>query len=219
MLKACAATAIGYTFSRVARAQTPIVMPASSADRRFTVLYKGSKIGTHTVLYSPGNDETHIDTDINLSASFLGIKVFAYRHRSEEIWRDGRIISLKSETLESGETLLVEGTAIPEGFRVVSKNGPFIASATTLTSNSQWTPAVLQQDTVVDAGHGGIIGISSHKVGDEQFLVAGQEIPTTRYKVVTPFLAGDIWYDENNLWVGGEFESKGKKKYKYRLDT
>lgn len=107
-------------------------MPAPAADRRFSVIYKGSKIGTHTVLYVPESGETHIDTDINLSVSFLGINVFAYRHRSEEIWRDGRIVSLKSETLESDETLIVEGAAIPEGFRVVGKDGPFIASATTL---------------------------------------------------------------------------------------
>jgi Domain of unknown function (DUF6134) len=218
VLKAGVAGAISCAVPAIALAQTSIVMPAATDDRHFSVIYKGSKIGTHTILYSTDTGETHITTNINLSVTFLGATMFAYRHRSEEIWRDCLIMSLKSETLESGETLVIEGAAITDGFRVVSKDGPFIASAATLTSNSQWTPVVLGQETVVDAGHGGIIGISAHKVGDEQFLVAGQEIPTTRYKVITPFLAGDIWYDENNLWVGGEFESKGKKKYKYQLD-
>jgi hypothetical protein len=47
---------------------------------------------------------------------------------------------------------------MPQGFRVVSKGGPFIAPAATLTSNCLWTPAVLEQASVGDAQHGGIIG-------------------------------------------------------------
>jgi hypothetical protein len=37
----------------------------------------------------------------------------------------------KSETVEHGETRYVQGAATPDGFRVVSKGGPFIASAAT----------------------------------------------------------------------------------------
>jgi hypothetical protein len=66
------------------------------------------------------------------------LSVFAFSHRSEEIWRAGRLMSLNSETVEHGETFRVEGAAMPQGFRVVSKGGPAIASAATLTSNSLW---------------------------------------------------------------------------------
>jgi hypothetical protein len=81
---------------------------------------------------------------------------------------------MSSETVEHGQTLHVEGAATPQGFRVVSKGGPFIASAATLTSNSLWTPAVLEQ--VVDAQHGGIIGVSARKFADEQIVIAGREV-------------------------------------------
>ena len=37
-----------------------------------------------------------------------------------------------------------EGKATPEGFRVDSKDGSFIAPVETLTSNSLWTSAVLE---------------------------------------------------------------------------
>jgi hypothetical protein len=57
----------------------------------------------------------------------------------------------------------IEGAATPQGFRIVSKGGPFIASAT-LTSNSLWTPAMLEQTTVVDAQRGGVIGVSARSV-------------------------------------------------------
>jgi hypothetical protein len=107
--------------------------------------------------------------------------------------------------------------ATPQGFRVVSKGGPFIASAATLTSNSLWTAAVLEQETVVDAQHGGIIGVSARKFAGEQIVIAGHEVRATRYTFITPYLAGSIWYDNENLWVRGEFERDGSK-ILYELD-
>ena len=127
-------------------------------------------------------------------------------------------MSLNSETVEQGETLHVEGAATPQGFRVVSKGGPFIASPATLTSNSIWNPAVLEQATVVDAQHGGIFGVSARKFADEQIAIAGRQVRATRYRFITPYLAGSIWYDEEHLWVRGEFERDGAK-IQYRLDT
>lgn len=211
------AGAVGCAFSRVARAATAVVLPAAAGDRRFTVLYKGSRIGTHTIAYSSVTGETRVNTEIHLQVKVAFFTVFAYSHRSSETWRAGRLMSLSSETVEHGETLHVEGTATPQGFRVVSKGGPFIASAATLTSNSLWTAAVLEQETVVDAQHGGIIGVSARKFAEEQIAIGDRQIRATRYTFITPYLAGSIWYDKDNLWVRGEFERDGSK-ILYELD-
>ena len=100
----------------------------------------------------------------------------------------------------------------------MSKSGPFIASAATLTSNSLWTPAMLEQATVVDAQRGGIIGVSARRVSDEQIVIAGGTVQATRYTFVTPYYAGAVWYDKANLWVGAEFERDGSK-VQYQLET
>ena len=162
--------------------------------------------------------EMRVDTDIDLSVKVAFLSVFAFRHRSQEIWRAGRLMSLNSETVEHGETLHVEGAAMPQGFRVVSKAGPVIASAATLTSNSLWTPAMLEQATVVDAQRGGIIGVSARKFGDEQVAIAGGQVRATRYTLITPYFAGSTWYDKSNLWVRGEFERDGSK-VQYELEA
>lgn len=209
---------VNFALPQVARSTTAIVMPGATANRQFSVLYMGKKIGAHTILYSAETGETRVTTEIHMLVKVLLFTVFAFSHRSEEVWRDGRLASLKSETVEHGETLQVEGAATPQGFRVVSKGGPFIASAATLTSNSLWTPAVLEQETVVDAQHGGIIGVSARKVTEQYVMVAGRQVRATRYRLVTPYLAGNIWYDEENLWVRGEFERDGSK-IQYELDA
>jgi len=193
-------------------------MPATAGNRRFSVLYEGDRIGAHTVSYSSASGDAQVKTDIHLQLKLGFFTSYAFRHRSEEIWRAGLLMSLRGETVEDGETLHVDGEATPYGFRVVSNGGPFIAPAATLTSNSLWTPAVLEQATVVDAQHGGVIGVSSHGLADDLILIAGRQVRATRHAFITPYIAGTIWYDGDGIWVRGEFERDGAT-ILYQLDT
>jgi hypothetical protein len=114
--------------------------------------------------------------------------------------------------------LQVTGTATAEGFRVVGKEGFFIAAPDVLTSNDLWTALVLQQPVVIDAQHGGVIGVSAHQLADEQIEVAGRQLNATRYRFITPYLAGSIWYDDVGQWVHGELE-RDAAHLVYRLET
>jgi Family of unknown function (DUF6134) len=212
------AGAVSCAFPPVSHASIAFVLPTATADRRFSVLYKGFRIGTHTVSYSSATGETRVNTEIHLEVKLAFVTAYAFSHRSQETWRAGRLTSLTGETVEHGETLRVEGAATPQGFRVVSKSGPFIASAATLTSNSLWTPAMLEQAKVVDAQRGGIIGVSTRKLADEQIEIGGSQVPATRYTFITPYYAGVVWYDKANLWVRAEFERDGSK-VQYQLET
>ena len=212
------AGAVSCAFPPVSHASIAFVLPTATANRRFSVLYKGIRIGTHTISYSSATGETRVNTDIHLEVKLAFVTAYAFSHRSEETWRAGRLTLLTGETAEHGETLHVEGAATPQGFRVVSKSGPFIASAATLTSNSLWTPAMLEQATGVDAQRGGIIGVSARRVSDEQIVIAGGTVQATRYTFVTPYYAGAVWYDKANLWVGAEFERDGSR-VQYQLET
>lgn len=73
--------------------------------------------------YSPATGETRVNTEIHLLVKLARITVFAFSHRSEATWRAERLMSLNSETMEHGETLHVEGAAMPQGFRVIQRSG------------------------------------------------------------------------------------------------
>ena len=191
---------------------------AGPGNRRFTVLYKGSKIGEHTIANSSATGETRVNTEIRLAVKAAFITVFSYNHKSEEIWRDGRLAALKSQTEEGSDRFAVEGAAMPQGFRIVGKDGPFIAPVGALTSNSLWLRSVLDQKSVIDAQHGGMTGVSVTKLGEEQIAVAGRQAPATRYKFITPYFAGSIWYDNADHWVRAEFERDGVR-IEYQLVT
>lgn len=207
----------GNALSRSGIAKTTFVLPSQPTNLRFSVFYKDSQIGAHTVVFTPETGGTRVSTELVLVVKALFFTVFSFSQSSEERWRDGRLVYLKSETVEDGEKLSVEGASVPQGFRVLSKDGPFIASANTLTSNCLWSPAVLEQATVIDMQHGGIIGLSVRKLADEQIVVLGRQVPTSRYRFITPYLAGSIWYDADH-WVHGEFEHHGEM-IEYRLEA
>ena len=202
---------------RFASAAMPVALPGETAIRRFSVLYKGDRIGAHLVSFSAATGQTRVTTEIDLVVKAFFFTVFAYSHRSEEIWRDGELVSLNSETTDHGKTYQVMGAATDHGFRVVNEGGPSVAPAATLTSNSLWTPAILEQKALVDAQFGGIIGVAARKFRDEQLVIAGQNVHAARYRFIMPYLAGSIWYDDAGLWVHSEFERDGVQ-IVYQLD-
>ncbi len=208
---------IASVWPGASRAATGFSLPNADDNRRFSVLYDGRKIGTHAISYSKLGNRTRVNTDIELEVKALFFTVLSYSHTSEEVWQDGCLTSLQSETVEDGERVSLKGKATPRGFRIVSDGGPYTAPSDTLTSNSLWTPDVLLQETVVDAQYGGVIGVSARKVGQENISVAGDLVSATRYRFITPYLAGSIWYDGSDRWVRGDFERDGSD-ILYRLE-
>ena len=108
------AGAVSCAFPLLSHAATALALPTAAANRRFSVRYKGIRIGTHTVSYSSATGETRVNTEIHLEVKVAFLTAYAFSHRSKETWRAGRLTSLSGETVEHGETLQVEGTATPQ---------------------------------------------------------------------------------------------------------
>jgi hypothetical protein len=195
-----------------------ITVPGDAANRRFSLVYKGYTIGRHVVRSAPAIEDVRVSTEIEVTMKKLFFTVFSYSHRSEERWRDGRLLALKSETTEGGETFRVDGAVAARGFRVVGKDGPFIAPPAALTSNCLWNSAILEQEAVIDAQHGGVIGLSVRKLADEHIVIAGRSRAATRFRFITPDLAGTLWYDDAGQWISGALERDGAT-LEYRLET
>jgi transposase InsO family protein len=212
------AVVVASAMPRSAHAAAPVTLPSDSANRQFSVLYKGDRIGRHIVRSTPIVEGIRVNTEVDLTVKRFFVTMFSYRHRSEEVWRDGRLMALKSETTDDGVTFRVDGAAVPRGFRVVGNEGPFVAAAATLTSNCLWNHAILQQETMIDAQRGGVIGLSVRRLADDDIVIAGRSVAATRFRLITPDLAGTIWYDRASQWVSGELERSGGT-LQYRLEA
>ena len=214
---AAIAAAAGSVVPWSARAVSALSFPVEAANRRFSVLYKGDRVGRHLVWSAPAGEGIRVTTEVELTVKRWFLTLFSYRHRSEEVWHDGRLRTLHSETTEDGVTFRVDGTAMPSGFRVVGHAEPFIVAATTLTSNGLWNHAILQEETIIDAQYGGVIGLSVRRLADEALVIAGRSVAATRFRLITPNVAGTVWYDGRRHWVSGELERSGAT-LQYRLE-
>jgi Family of unknown function (DUF6134) len=143
------------------------------SDLRFTVMRGRSKIGIHTVEFRPRPAGLAVNTVIDLAVRVVFITVFRYQHECEDLWASGQLVSLRSRTNEDGKRYAVEAMAEPDGIRVVGPGGPLVVGSRLLTSNSLWDPLLVDQQRLIDAQHGGEIGLVVHRRGAESLMLAG----------------------------------------------
>lgn len=191
----------------------------SLSDRRFTVMRGRSKIGTHVVEFEGGPEALVTRTTIDLAVKVFFVTAYRFRHDCEERWASGRLVSLRSRTNEDGKRYAVEVAAEANGCRGVGPGGPFLAACDLRTSNSLWDSSLVDQTSLIDAQHGGEIGLVVHPQGPELLaLEDGAQVVAERFQVLTPLYGGVLWYDPAGRWVKGSLEIRGER-IEYVLDT
>lgn len=201
-------------------AAAAVALPAAAAlttetDIPFRVDMGGSPIGTHTVRFEERGDELHVFIDIALSVGFAFVTLYRYEHSNHEIWRDGRLVSIKTETNDDGEDFTVRGEAVDGGFRVTGVDGEILLPAD-VAPTSYWTADMLDAPAFLDTQRGVAATLSVSPVGDERLqLASGERLSACRVKF-TGDLNLDSWYDEEGRWVKMAFSLKGND-FDYQL--
>jgi Family of unknown function (DUF6134) len=181
-------------------------LPVKPTTFRFDAYRGKGKIGVHTVSIVPDGAGLTVTTHIAMDVSLAFIKLFEFKHDAVERWKDGRLVSIESSTNDDGDKIKVSGAATPQGFRVVGPSGPAIAPAETLTSNSLWNPAFVNQHVAINVQHGGVIGMSVHPLGSDSVKATGGMRVAAKYQLITPYLDGLLWYDDAGQWVKALYE-------------
>ena len=89
----------------------------------FDIVRNGEAIGTHTYRFdrSGGRTEVRIKTDINFRLFF--IPVYRFEHESKEVWQDGRLDSLESNTNENGTPVKLQVHRDEDSLMVYGEDG------------------------------------------------------------------------------------------------
>jgi len=114
----------------------PFAHAATRQNLRFRALWQGSPVGEHRVAFRSEGDRLTVDTHIDIAVKVLFFTVFRLKHDAQEVWQSGRLVSLASTTERDGARMKVSGDAVKDGFLIVGEDGPFLAAAQLLTSNS-----------------------------------------------------------------------------------
>lgn len=180
----------------------------------FEVLRKGKPIGTHTIAFTPNGNNLQVDIDIRLDVKFLMFNAYSYRHKNQEIWRDGRLVQIETKTDDDGENFFVNGRANGEGFDVNSSAGEATAPATIIPT-SYWDPAIVEQNKLLNTQNGELLEVSVAS-GDETEIVVGDETVDARHYVMSGDLDLELWYDSDGILSRIRFEASDGSTIDYR---
>lgn len=163
-------------------------------------------------------DRLAVATHIDITVKVMFFTAFRLRHDAEEVWRAGRLESVKATTNDNGTNLQVSGYSASDGFRIVGEDGPFLAAAGLLTSNTLWDRRLVHETRMIDVQHGGEVGLVARLIGEEQVDTPRGLVRATRYQMITPHYAGTLYYDADGRWVKGVIEQQGER-LEYALEA
>ncbi len=176
-------------------------------DIAFKVYRDGAPLGHHKIAFRRDAEDLHVEIDIQLEVKLLFVTVFSYRHRNHEVWRDGRLVAIDTETDDDGEGYWMRGRATTAGLAVEGSSGRFLAPADVMPT-SYWNPQTVEKSRLLDTQHGRLIQIEIAPAGLESVGLAGQPIEARRYSM-TGDLTLDLWYTAEGEWAKTSFEARG----------
>jgi hypothetical protein len=183
---------------------------AASRDLRFRAFHRGSLVGEHSIAFRPDGERMIVTTHIDITVKVLFFTAFRFKHDAEEVWQSGRLDSVKSTTNDNGTLLQVSGYSAGDGFRILGEDGPFLAGADLLTSNTLWDSRIVRESSLIDVQHGGEVGLVAKLLGHEQVDTPEGPVRAARYQIITPHYAGSLFYDSDGRWVKGLIEQQGE---------
>ena len=178
---------------------TPLLLGAAPVaagqSAEFVVLRGGTPIGSHRVEVETVGDDTKVHVSIALDVAFGPIPLYKYRHDSQEIWRQGRLIRLDSHTNDDGDILTLSVRSVAGGLRGDGSKGVFTAPADTVPT-SYWNPALATNRPLLDSQIGRLLDVVRVPLGSGRWRLEGE-------------LNLDIAYSPQGQWTGLSFRHKG----------
>jgi hypothetical protein len=173
-------------------------------DIDFQVVRGGdSPMGEHRLTFRQSDEGMQVDVSIDLDVDFGPFTVYEYEHSNREVWQNGQLVSLTSETNDNGDDYFVRAERTNDGLRVESQDGVKTVPADILPT-SYWNYDIVEADRVLDTQKGRVMEIETRRVGEAEIWVDGRRVPARHYRM-TGDIKLDLWYDADNQWVKTAF--------------
>ena len=178
----------------------------------FDIVRDGEAIGTHTYRFDRSGDRTEVRIKTDINFRLFSIPVYRFEHESKEVWQDGKLDSLESNTNENG----TGETPSPSGRRFPWSMAKTAISMSTAKSFPQAFGIVRsrpQPDLTTISGN--VKKFEVEYVGEAELDVRGKN--TTQHFRLTGEFERELWYDKDDVLVGVRFEASDGSTVAYVL--
>lgn len=183
----------------------------------FAVYRQGQPIGTHSLNFQGSGDRRTVTTAIDFSVKALGLTVYRYMHRGEEVWSNGAFQSLATRTDDNGTKLAIRARRENDGIAVTREGADRqVLPAQTLPS-THWNAAQVRQSAMLNSQNGDLSRVRIVRGQQEAIKTTKGTLVATRYSY-----SGDVtmdqWFDERSRWVKTTFKASDGSTIEYILD-
>lgn len=221
MLRRSLLAAAGATLASHAARATPF---GHGESLSFVAHRNGQRIGTHVVSFHDEAGSRMVTTQIDFSVRMLGISVYRYRHRGQEIWRGDEFQAIATETDDNGDKYVLK--AEREGNNlVVLRREPQTSFKTStgdesleqqrwirdvhpghLLPSTHWNIAQTRQQALLNSQTGKVMNVSVREIGRETVRTASAAPAATHFSYGGEFTM-EQWFDDSARWVKALFKA------------
>jgi hypothetical protein len=221
MLRRSLLLATGATFIAGTASAEPFPYGASLG---FVAHRNGQRIGTHVLTFREEGGRRIVTTEADFAVHMVGMVVYRYHHRAQEIWSGDQFQAIATESDDNGEKYAVK--AQREGDKlVVRRREPQSFFKTSggdealdqqrwirevhpghLLPSTHWNIAQTSQQELLNTQTGKVLHVGVREVGRETVRTASAAPAATHFSY-----GGDItmdqWFDDHARWVKSTFKA------------
>ena len=183
--------------------------------RAFSIFVDGKDAGSSRMtLIQKDDGTTYMSAMLDVKFRHLLVIDYTIKVETQEWWKDGRLIGLKTNSSEQGKKSEVT-IALDNKMLRMRVNGKESQLKADVWTNSFWKLADAhfhnKQVPIVEVDTGKEFNSDLKYVGAEKIPVAGQMQDCYRFLVATAPGPIDLWYDKYHRLVRQEFTESGHK--------
>ncbi len=173
------------------------------SEMSFDVQRNGQSVGRHTVTFTRRGDDLIAESRFDVTVRVVGIALYRYTYASTDVWRDGCLVSSRTNIDDDGERVVIEAVREGQDLVIRGPNGTARTRAALVPTN-HWYAGVLGDRQVLNTLTGTIDNVAIVDRGPDVKRVNGSNVVVRRY-AYTGDLSTEVWYDDQGRWVALHF--------------
>jgi hypothetical protein len=172
----------------------------------YTLSRNGGVVGQQRIDLAHDDGKLTVVSDTQLDVKFLGFNLYGFRQHVEEVWQDGALLSLISESDDDGTPKKV--SMVRQGERLVGDyNGRARNVSAKLLTTTFWNADVVQQKVILDCFKGKARDVTIEDRGETTVKLPTGEVKARHFVVAGEF-DRELWYDADGILVSGQMVAK-----------
>ncbi len=182
---------------------------------QFSLLRNGSPLGNYDLRFETRDGSLHVVTRVDVDYRLAFITLYRFEQNRNELWRDGNLVSLETQTNDDGDRFALTAWATPDGLQVNGREFDGLAP-TDIMPTGFWDIRTVERTQLLNSEDGVLLEIAVTRIGVETVSALGQPVRASHYRIDGD-TEKDVWYDESGIWVALRMTASDGSTIEYRL--